>query len=44
MKNVVLSTVLLLNLACFAQVEKPKMEERKAKMEKQALQEKLETE
>ncbi|WP_415060966.1 hypothetical protein [Flavobacterium sp.] len=34
MKNVVLSTVLLLNLACFAQVEKPKMEERKAKMEK----------
>lgn len=34
MKNVVLSTVLLLNLVCFAQDEKPKMEERKAKMEK----------
>ena len=34
MKNVVLTTVLLLNLTCFAQVEKPKMEERKAKVEK----------
>lgn len=34
MRNVVLTTVLLLNLTCFAQVEKPKMEERKAKVEK----------
>ena len=34
MRNVVLTTVLLLNLTCFAQVEKPKMEEWKAKMEK----------
>jgi hypothetical protein len=34
MKSVVLTTLFLLNLTCFAQVEKPKMEERKAKMEK----------